>query len=236
MFKSGTLLRLLLTTVIGAAALLALAYRESIDLDAVQEWIAANPLLAPLLFIAIYLLATLIFFPTVLVALMGGALFGSLSGTLFNLLGATAGASVAFFIARYLASNWVERHSRGRLHRLKQGVELHGWLFVALSRLVPVIPFTFANYLFGLTRIRPLQFIPASALSLLPRLAIYAYTGQMGRHVISGQAVNWTTLLIALVLLLLSVLLPLFSQRLRAQFNHLRDEVHNRGGKDASHP
>lgn len=61
---------------------------------------------APILFIAIYALATPLFVPGSLLTLTGGAIFGPVMGALWNLLGATLGATIAFLIARYTAADW----------------------------------------------------------------------------------------------------------------------------------
>ena len=47
-------------------------------------------------------------------------------GNLWNLTGATLGATLAFAIARYLASDWVAMRSGERLARLMRGVEEEG--------------------------------------------------------------------------------------------------------------
>ncbi|WP_338063196.1 TVP38/TMEM64 family protein [endosymbiont of Riftia pachyptila] len=81
--------------------------------------------------------------------LAGGALFGPVLGTFYNLTGATIGAVLAFLIARFFTSNWVEQKTGGHLKRLKEGVENEGWRFVAFVRLVPLFPFNLLNYAVG---------------------------------------------------------------------------------------
>jgi hypothetical protein len=58
---------------------------------------------------------------------LGGALFGPLAGVLLGLAEATAGATVAFLLARSLAADWVERRLGQRLQEIKAGVEREGW-------------------------------------------------------------------------------------------------------------
>jgi len=52
------------------------------------------------------------------------------------------------------AFSWVAHKTAGRLKQLVEGVEAEGWRFVALMRLVPLVPFNLLNYALGLTRIR----------------------------------------------------------------------------------
>ena len=53
----------------------------------------------------------------------GGALFGPIAGTLYNLAGATLGAALAFLIARFIGGTWIERRAHGSLQRLRDGID-----------------------------------------------------------------------------------------------------------------
>ena len=56
-------------------------------------------MLAPILFIILYICMTVFFLPTLMLTFAGGALFGPMAGTFFNLIGATGGAIFAFCIS-----------------------------------------------------------------------------------------------------------------------------------------
>ena len=88
--------------------------------------------------------------------------FGPVAGTFYSLTGATLGATLAFLVARYLASDWVARRTGGRLGEFINGVEAEGWRFVAFVRLVPLLPFNALNYALGLSRIPLGQYVAAS--------------------------------------------------------------------------
>src|SRR5207245_2523858 len=131
------------------------------ELQRFGEW-------APILFVLLYAMATVLFVPGSVLTLAGGALFGPIWGTLWNLTGATLGATLAFVIARYAASDWLAKRSSDRLGRLMRGVEEEGWRFVAFVRLVPLFPFNLVNYAFGLTRIRLREYVLASLVCMAP--------------------------------------------------------------------
>jgi len=103
---------LLLGLVAGVAA--AVMYRDQFDAAALQRWVSAAGVAAPLLFMLIYAVAAVLFLPGSVLTLAGGALFGPVLGTLYNLTGATLGAVLAFLVARYLASDWVARRAGGQ--------------------------------------------------------------------------------------------------------------------------
>jgi uncharacterized membrane protein YdjX (TVP38/TMEM64 family) len=171
--------------------------------------------LAPILFVLLYALATVLFAPGSIITVAGGALFGPVWGTLWNLTGATLGATLAFVIARYVASDWVSRRAGERLSRLMRGVEEEGWRFVAFVRLVPLFPFNLVNYALGLTRIRLREYVLASFLFMVPGALAYTYLGYAGREAVSGQAGAIRKALLALALLAAVAFLPRLIRRLK---------------------
>lgn len=209
--------RLLLALALAAGIALAVIYREHLDTAALTAWIASAGWAGPLVFMGIYAIATVLFLPGSLLTLAGGALFGPLWGTLYNLAGATLGAGLAFLVARYLAADWVQARSGGILKRLVTGVEAEGWRFVAFTRLVPVFPFNLLNYALGLTRIPFPAYLLASATCMLPGALAYTWLGYAGREAAAGGEGLIQKGLIALALLAALAYLPRLVARLRQQ-------------------
>jgi uncharacterized membrane protein YdjX (TVP38/TMEM64 family) len=176
------LLLCLLLAGIGAAFI----WRDRLSSEALTAWVGQLGVLAPLVFIACYAAATVFFLPGLLFTLAGGALFGPVYGTLYNLTGATLGATLAFLVARYLAQDRVARHAGKRLRALVEGVEQEGWRFVAFVRLVPLFPFNLLNYALGLTRIRLSHYVISSFIFMAPAGAAYTYLGYAGRELAGG--------------------------------------------------
>jgi uncharacterized membrane protein YdjX (TVP38/TMEM64 family) len=168
-----------------------------------------------MLLVLVYALAVALFFPGILFCLLGGALFVPWLGALLNVLGATLGAGLAFLIARHLAREMVERHLSKTLQRLKHGVEQEGWRFIALLRLIPVVPYDLSNYAFGLCRVPLTQFLATTALCLLPRLSVYAYIGFSGVALLSEEGDHLLALIGIATLLVAVLLLPHLYSRLR---------------------
>ena len=207
--------RLLLLAVIVVGIAFAVIYRDQFDAAALEQWVQDAGLAGPLVFMLIYAIATVFFLPGSVLTLAGGALFGPVLGTFYNLTGATIGALLAFLVARYLASDWVEQKTGGRLKQLKQGVEGEGWRFVAFVRLVPLFPFNLLNYALGLTRIRFSHYLIATYLFMLPGAIAYTYLGYAGREAIAGSEGLIQKALLALALVGLVAFLPRLIGRLR---------------------
>jgi len=210
-------LRWLLLVLLVAGIVLGFIYRDQFDPAILQQRIEQAGSAGPLLFMAIYALATVLFLPGSVLTLAGGALFGPVWGTLYNLTGATIGATLAFLVARYLASDWVEQKSGGRLKQLKEGVEKEGWRFVAFVRLVPLFPFNLLNYALGLTRIKFLHYLVASYICMLPGAVAYTYLGYAGREAVAGGEGLIQKALLALGLLALVMFLPRFIKQIRGR-------------------
>lgn len=209
-------LRALLALGIAAAIVGALAFRDRFDPATLETWLSSLGLVAPFVYLALYAVGTVALLPGVLFALAGGALFGPVWGALLNLAGATIGASLAFVVARYLASDWVARRIGGRLRRLIEGVEAEGWRFVAFVRLVPLFPFNLTNYALGLTRIGFLPYVIASLVAMTPGAVAYTWLGHAGREALAGEASAIRYGLLALGLLAGIAFVPRFVGQLRS--------------------
>jgi uncharacterized membrane protein YdjX (TVP38/TMEM64 family)/rhodanese-related sulfurtransferase/sulfur relay (sulfurtransferase) complex TusBCD TusD component (DsrE family) len=210
-----TLTRIALFAVLVAAIGGAYLYRDQLNVVALESWVKNAGALGPLLYIALYASATVLFLPGSLLTLAGGALFGPVWGTLYSLTGATLGATLAFLVARYLAQEWVRQRTGGILKKLLDGVDAEGWKFVAFVRLVPLFPFNLLNYALGLTRIGLVAYIGASFVFMFPGALAYTYLGYAGREAIAGGEGLIQKGLLALALLALVAFLPRLIKRLR---------------------
>lgn len=196
-----SLRRLLLLLILAAGIGIAFVYRHHISVVAIEQWLGELGWVAPLVFIACYAVATVFFLPGLLFTLAGGALFGPVFGTLYNLTGATIGATFAFLAARYLASDWARQRAGNRLRQLVEGVEKEGWRFVAFVRLVPLFPFNLLNYALGLTKIRVPTYVITSFIFMAPGGAAYTYLGYAGREAVAGGEDVIRKILLAIAIL-----------------------------------
>jgi uncharacterized membrane protein YdjX (TVP38/TMEM64 family)/rhodanese-related sulfurtransferase len=217
--------RLVLFAALVAAIVLAYLYRGQLNVAALEAWVNSAGALGPLLYMAVYVVATVLFLPGAVITLAGGALFGPVWGTLYSLTGATAGATVAFLIARYLASEWVHRKAGGWTRQLIDGVEKEGWRFVAFVRLVPLFPFNLLNYALGLTRVGLLAYVVGSFVFMFPGALAYTYLGYAGREAVAGGDGLIQKGLLALALLGAVAFLPSLVKRLRGASTGAKEKL-----------
>lgn len=144
-------------------------------------WISGLGPLAPLFFIALYIVACVFMLPGSILTLGAGVVFGVVKGSIAVSIGATLGAACAFLVGRYLARGWVARRIAGnkRFTAIDEAVEREGWKIVLLVRLSPIFPFNLLNYAFGLTKVRLKSYFFASWLGMIPGTVMYVYIGSL---------------------------------------------------------
>jgi uncharacterized membrane protein YdjX (TVP38/TMEM64 family) len=158
------------------------------------EWIAGLGAIGPLVFIGIYTMATIAFWPGSILTLGAGIVFGVGLGTVYVFIGAMIGAIAAFLVGRYLARTWVARKLAGndKFRAIDQAVGRDGLKIVLLTRLSPIFPFNFLNYAFGLTGVSFPDYVLGS-LGILPGTMMYVYLGSLaGNLALIGTATQPT--------------------------------------------
>ncbi len=164
-----------LLAVVAASLILARVFGVGGWLAALREWIAALGSWGPLVFLLVYVVATVAALPGSVLSLAAGSLFGAVQGIILVSIGATLGASLAFLLGRYVAreatSRWLAKHDR--LRRLDNLTAAHGAVIVALTRLVPLIPFNLLNYALSLTQVPFWTYVFWTWLCMLPGIALY---------------------------------------------------------------
>jgi uncharacterized membrane protein YdjX (TVP38/TMEM64 family) len=124
-------------------------------------------------------LATVCLVPGLILTLAGGAIFGLPSGVALVSIGSVAGAIAAFFIGRTFAREWIGRRIAAwpRFRALDGALRERGFWIVLLTRMSPAFPFNLLNYAYGVTAVRPRDYIVGSWLGMFPATVLYVYAG-----------------------------------------------------------
>ncbi len=204
-------LRRPLLLLLALAFLIALSFAFRLDerLAAVRDRIAGLGAWGPVVYGLIYVAAVVAAVPGSALTLAAGALFGSAVGIVLVSLASTAGACLAFLLARYLARDWVAARLSGResFRRLDRLTRERGAVIVALVRLIPLFPFNLVNYGFGLTSVPFGTYAFWSWLCMLPADVVYITGADALARGVTRKEVPWTVLgVMALASLLLWVL------------------------------
>ncbi len=185
--KSGGGIIKLIVFVVAIGALFALfkTFNVSTHLRNLLTWVEAQGAWAPVIFIAVYAVATVAFVPGSLLTLGSGVVFGVVRGSIYVSAGSTLGAILAFIVGRYLARNAIAKKIEGndRFTAIDSAVAREGWKIVLLTRLSPIFPFTLLNYAFGLTKVKLRDYSLASWVGMIPGTIMYVYIGSLAGDV-----------------------------------------------------
>jgi uncharacterized membrane protein YdjX (TVP38/TMEM64 family) len=204
--RLSTAFRILLVVLVAGGIIAVFATRAAFHPIAIRDHIAEYPL-APAIFVAVMVVASLVFVPRTILVAAGGLLFGLWWGLLWGTIGSTLGALAGFLLVRYVNSGLVDETTLPRLAPMLKAAERGGWRIVAFLRLVPVLPHTPVNYALGLTRLSFGSYAFGSLVGMVPMTFVWAQLGASGNTALSGGAWIMPTLL-ALALLAISLLLP----------------------------
>lgn len=173
----------LLLGILLVAALFVLARQFNVQdlLKNALEWIRGLGPTGPLIFLGIYVLATVLFLPGSILTLGAGMVFGLVKGSIIVSVSSTLGATCAFLAGRYLARGWVETKIDGnpKFKAIDEAVAREGWKIVGLTRLSPIFPFNLLNYAYGITKVSLRDYFFASWIGMLPGTVMYVYIGAL---------------------------------------------------------
>lgn len=182
--KSGFRWKWLLYLGVAIALLVAAKYFHVQELlKQALDWVGTLGPWGPAIFIAIYVVAAVLFIPGSVLTLGAGAVFGVVWGSIYVSIASTLGATCAFLVGRYIARNAIARKMDGnaRFAAIDKAVAGEGWKIVGLTRLSPVFPFTLLNYAFGITRVKLGHYMLASWIGMMPGTVMYVYLGSLAK-------------------------------------------------------
>ena len=178
------------------------------------------------LFILIYALRPVVLFPASLFTIAGGLLFGPVVGVAASVLGANASAMVAYFIARAFGFEFDDDDEHiGIMCKWAGRMRRNSFESVLLMRLA-FLPYDGVNYAAGFLKIRPLQFLLATAIGSLPGTVSFSLAGASIESLSDGPAgVDPIVLIASVVLFFLSIGISQIVKRREAAKAPAADQV-----------
>jgi len=162
---------------------------------------------------ALYVLLTSLTLPlNVPLALAAGLMFGFWKGWVLVSLGTSCGATISCLLSRTLL----------RVVEIEAGLEKQGWLYLLTLRLMPIVPYTLVNLVFGLTSMPLRRFFIVTWLGTLPATAAYVNAGTTLQILDEGHSILSLRLLISLTVL---GLLPMGLFHLRQAISRRKDQT-----------
>ena len=161
------------------------------------DWYQAHPILFITLYIVVYVVLTGLSIPSAtLLTLIGGAVFGLLTGTLVVLTASTVGAICAFILARYVLRDYIQKKFHKYLARINQGIRTEGAFYLFGLRVAPIVPYFVVNFLMALTPIRLWTYYWVTQLGMLPGTLLYVNSGkELGQLQSLSGLLSWSLIL-----------------------------------------
>src|SRR5437867_4747742 len=155
-----------------------------------NNWVGQMGAVGIFIFIAVYVVATVLLAPGSVLTIGAGFAFGLWKGFLAVSAGATLGASLAFLVARFIAREKIEAITRRNetFRKIDNAIGKQGAKLIFLLRLSPIIPFNLSNYFYGLTAVKFWPYVLASWIGMMPGTCLYVYIGTAGKAAASAAA------------------------------------------------
>ena len=148
-----------------------------IDQEKLQEWLQQLGIWAPIIYISLYTLGTLLILPSTPLNLTGGAIFGIWWGTLWTTVAAVVAAVVAFAFTRSIGRELIAKKLAGRWEAIDAEIHQGGLFYMFAIRLLPIIPYGLVNFTAGLTSIRYRDYLAGTILGTVPGVLPFVMMG-----------------------------------------------------------
>ncbi|MBN8207816.1 TVP38/TMEM64 family protein [Bacillus sp. NTK071] len=207
---------------LAAVSLLIWFSRSYLDfrVEEIRDWILSFGILAPIVYMVIYTIRPLIFFPASVLSIAGGLAFGSLFGTIYTVIGATGGAVLSFIVARKLGKTIAKKDWQGKGRKLQEQLEKNGFFYVLFFRFVPLFNFDLISYSAGLSKIKFTSFFLGTLIGIIPGTFAYNF---LGSSLVTGDP---KVIAIAVgVFILLSVIPILIRNRVMKSNSVIKEKV-----------
>jgi uncharacterized membrane protein YdjX (TVP38/TMEM64 family) len=168
---------LIVLLLLAAVSVLIFWFMNGLSLQQLKTAIAGLGAMASAAFLILCVLRGLVFLPCGLISALGGMVFGTWLGTIFSLVGLTAGSVVTFYLARRFGKGWVQRILGSKYDKYEGHISRDSFYSIFLMRAVPVLPFDVVSCVAGMSRARVDKYILATLTGSLPGVFIYVFFG-----------------------------------------------------------
>lgn len=165
------------------------------------------PYWGPLIYLLFFSLQPLVFFPSALMGIIGGQLYGPWWGMAITTIGALGAASVTYGAGYFFGSDFTDARFT-RLSRFRERLEAHTFEGLVTLHLL-FMPYDLVNYFAGLLRLPWRPFLLSTLVGSIPGIFTFVFLGASVdlTAVEQGPQLDWRLLLVSLITLIASLLL-----------------------------
>jgi len=162
----------------------------------------------PLVYIIFYTIRPLILFPSTLITLAGGFVFGPILGIVYTIIASNLSSTVAFYVGRYLGKDLLQDDQSDTLiQRYARRMRENSFETVMIMRFI-FLPYDAVSYLAGFLNIKFWPFIVATALGSIPgTIAFVGFGASIESFTGTVPKINPITLGLSVVIFIISIVL-----------------------------
>ena len=122
----------------------------------------------PFIYIGLYALRPLILFPSTILTLAGGFVFGPVLGVIYTIIASNISSTIAYYVGRYFGEGLLKEDGEENiLQRYATRMRANSFESVMVMRFI-FLPYDAVSYLAGFLQIKYWAFILATALGSVP--------------------------------------------------------------------
>lgn len=155
-------------------------------------------------------------------SITGGFLFGIVWGSVYIIIGATAGATVLFIVAKTSVGDYFRLKAGPWMRRMEEGFGENALSYLLVLRLVPLFPFFVVNLVPAFLGVSLFTYVVGTFFGIIPGVIVYASVGAgLGSIFDSGKEFTLSgivtpQILTALIGLAILALIPVVYKKIKA--------------------
>jgi uncharacterized membrane protein YdjX (TVP38/TMEM64 family) len=194
----------LILILIALAAFFLLGFDKYFSFESLKEhratfsaFVNDNKALSGLFFVFLYAVVTAVSLPGGAVfTLTAGFLFGTVTGSIYVIIGATLGATGLFLAARMAIGGSLRARAVPAAQRMRQGFHENAMSYLLFLRLIPLFPFWLVNLVPAFLGVPLRTYVIGTFFGIMPGSIVYASFGNgLGAVLDTGRAPDLGTIL-----------------------------------------
>ncbi|WP_016951096.1 TVP38/TMEM64 family protein [Anabaena sp. PCC 7108] len=151
-----------------------------VEPEQIQAWLKSAGIWAPIIYIFLYVVATMLVLPSTALNLTGGAIFGPVLGIIWTSIAAMIAAIVSFVFTRTIGREAIAKRLAGKWQAMDAEVRRGGVFYMFAIRLVAIMPYGLVNFAAGLTSVSFKDYVLGTALGTVPGILPFVLLGSYG--------------------------------------------------------
>lgn len=178
---------IIITIICIIATGLGIFFLGGIDQKQLENLLGKLGIWAPIIYILLYTIGTILILPSTPLNLSGGAIFGIWWGTLWTTIAAIIAAIIAFYYSRTIGREFIAHKFKNRIAVIDGEMQQGGLFYMFAIRLLPIIPYGIVNFAAGLTSITFKDYLTGTVLGTLPGILPFVMMGAGLKSITEGN-------------------------------------------------